>query len=349
MISIALSIIIPAFNVEGYIAKCLDSLIIAGFQNYEIIVVNDGSTDGTQCIIDEYVERYDFIKVLYQTNLGVSSARNKGLEQAIGTYIWFFDSDDYLNNSTKDILGFLKYLEAGSADIIFIQVEKSTNISKVRIEKGLEALEIEGLRLNFYQLVNQNFFTSYAVDKIVRKDLLLSNHIEFIPQVSMSEDMLWCLNVFMNAISYVISHDMTYIYRQNRIGAATATLDNKKLSDMLYVLHKSMQLVESNTTLDHRFKGGLQLYISRLWFNLVPELIVYNKALYNDNRADLSNYLKKFQLYELELIKVNRGALMLGHLIRLFGWNVGLIVYAKTISIRRSPSINTLINYMGYS
>ena len=90
------SVIVPAYNAEKYLRKCLDSLVNQTFKDYEVIIVNDGSTDSSQIIIDEYVTKYPFIKAIKKENGGMSSARNMALSYAIGEYIAFVDSDDYV-------------------------------------------------------------------------------------------------------------------------------------------------------------------------------------------------------------------------------------------------------------
>lgn len=102
-----LSIIIPVYNVEPYLAKCLDSVINQdiSLNEFEVIVVNDGSPDGSLAIAEEYARNYTNIKVITRTNGGLSAARNTGLEHAQGEYVWFVDSDDWIEkNSLKTIL-----------------------------------------------------------------------------------------------------------------------------------------------------------------------------------------------------------------------------------------------------
>jgi glycosyltransferase involved in cell wall biosynthesis len=92
-----LSIVVPVYNAEKYLRQCLDSLVALKIENYEIILVNDGSTDGSQTIMDDYTKHYpELVKCFVQKNSGVSCARNFGMSQATGTYIAFADSDDYI-------------------------------------------------------------------------------------------------------------------------------------------------------------------------------------------------------------------------------------------------------------
>lgn len=96
---IQLSIVIPVYNVEGYLAKCLDSVIVPGLEGYEIIVVNDGSTDGSGTVAADYAAHYpSLIRLIQQENGGLGAARNTGLEAARGEFVFFLDSDDWLRD-----------------------------------------------------------------------------------------------------------------------------------------------------------------------------------------------------------------------------------------------------------
>lgn len=101
--NLVFTIIVPAYNVEKYIENCLDSLLNQEISNYEIIIINDGSTDNTGRICDEYEKKYDKVTVLHKENTGVSDTRNLGMDKARGEYILFVDSDDSINNVLHEI------------------------------------------------------------------------------------------------------------------------------------------------------------------------------------------------------------------------------------------------------
>lgn len=100
---VLLSIIVPVFNAEKYITRCIDSILSQTFNDYELILINDGSTDGTYDILEKYRNNSKCI-VLHQKNRGVSVARNVGIEIATGRFISFVDADDYLSNNYFDVL-----------------------------------------------------------------------------------------------------------------------------------------------------------------------------------------------------------------------------------------------------
>ena len=101
---IVVSVIVPAYNVENYIGKGIESVINQSFKNIELIVVDDGSTDKTYSIARQYSSKDNRIKVLRQKNKGVSAARNRGIMEASGKYLIFLDSDDWLDENTVEVL-----------------------------------------------------------------------------------------------------------------------------------------------------------------------------------------------------------------------------------------------------
>ena len=90
------SVILPVYNVESYLRECIETILVQDFEDYEIILVDDGATDNCPAICDEYAEKYSNISVIHKKNGGLSSARNAGLDIAQGQYIWWVDSDDWI-------------------------------------------------------------------------------------------------------------------------------------------------------------------------------------------------------------------------------------------------------------
>lgn len=172
--SLKLSVIVPTYNVEKYIRRCLESLYFQDIDHslYEIIIVNDGSTDQSLNIVEELTAKWKNIKIISQDNAGLSEARNSGLQSAQGEYIWFVDSDDWIEPNS------LQYLTSNLKDLDILMIEhniaKETTktINNIRFEKpdqtytGIQILD---------QRNPQNCVPFY----IYRKDLLIKNGIRF--------------------------------------------------------------------------------------------------------------------------------------------------------------------------
>lgn len=119
--SVEISLIIPVYNVEAYLDKCLYAILTQNYDNWEAILVDDGSTDSSSRICDEYREKDSRFKVFHKTNGGVSSARNVGLSKAKGRWLWFIDADDWISSDALEVLS--KQLDNSNIDTIFFGIE----------------------------------------------------------------------------------------------------------------------------------------------------------------------------------------------------------------------------------
>ena len=166
------SVIIPVYNVEKYIERCVFSVIKQTMDDYEIILVDDGSTDGSATICDKYAENYPFVKVIHKENGGLSDARNKGLAYALGEYIVFLDSDDYIVKNTLKM--FFPYTKE-KYDIIIgcaTDIGKSNHITAPDVNANTVFSGEE------YLLKAKNITTSACLS-IYRRSFLEENHLEF--------------------------------------------------------------------------------------------------------------------------------------------------------------------------
>ncbi|MEC3877506.1 glycosyltransferase family 2 protein [Chryseobacterium salviniae] len=164
------SVIVPVYNVEKYLAKCLDSLIKQTHQNIEILVVNDGSTDRSEEIIQDYVQKYpDKIKAFHKKNGGLSDARNFGIDNAAGEYIGFVDSDDYVNSQMFEEM--VTLAEKHHAEMVICNIQKVNQQGKIlqkltQIPNMPEKIELEN---NFSVFSDISYF---ACNKLFKRNLL---------------------------------------------------------------------------------------------------------------------------------------------------------------------------------
>lgn len=204
-----ISIIIPVYNTSRYLRKCLDSIVCQNidYNLYEVIVVNDGSPDEAQDIIDEYINKYPHLLAIKQQNQGLSVARNNGLKAATGLYVWFVDSDDWLFDGSLSLL--LKNLES-SYDLYASILEYSYN------ESSRNFLEIK-IKENI--LVNSaTYILKYPLGAIqrfiIRREILLSHNIWFMPGI-LHEDMEYSprlLSVVSNV--YMLQTPLYHYYQR---------------------------------------------------------------------------------------------------------------------------------------
>jgi glycosyltransferase involved in cell wall biosynthesis len=228
------SIVIPVYNVESYLKQCLDSVLGQSFQNFEMICINDGSTDNSKLILDEYSQKDNRIKVISQQNKGLSAARNRGIEEATGDYIFFLDSDDWIepnslkilaeNTEEQDLICFngRRYFEDGT------QEEPDKGIT----EKVLTGWEY----YNKYALVARKFHFVCTVLRIYKREFLL-NHNLFFKEGIYHEDNLFTPIVCYYAKSVKVLPDILYVYRI-RNGSITNSIIQQRIFDIVKVANE---------------------------------------------------------------------------------------------------------------
>ena len=213
----AISIVLPIFNEEKYIAKCLDSLLNQTFEHFEIICIDDGSTDGTADILFEYMTRSLKVKLFHQDNKGAGASRNYGLSLAAGRYVIFLDSDDYFDKNML-LEAYVKATKTNSDITVFgskIRDEKTGTISDCTwAYKKANIPSIDAF--TFYELLNNPFttFTWRAWDKLYKKSFVVKNGLSFQEQRT-ANDIYFVLTSFMKASKITIVDKPLYIQRRN--------------------------------------------------------------------------------------------------------------------------------------
>lgn len=230
--SLKISIIVPVFQVERYLAQCVDSILQQTYQNFEVILVDDGSTDGSPEICDSYSKKSSCIKVLHQKNSGLSQARNSGIRVAAGDYIAFLDGDDFwddsqalerlvarLNVTHADVLNFSykKYFEDTDEKKPYFLNKPAMPTTCIQKDAQLDYLGQHGL------------YIASACNKLINRDIF-SNNLWFRPGI-FSEDIEWCVRLELYAHSMDFVCENFYCYRQ-RSSSITHTITPRKCLDL---------------------------------------------------------------------------------------------------------------------
>jgi len=233
--TINLSVIIPVYNVEDYLHECVDSIISQTGVSLEIILVNDGSTDGSGAIADQYAQEDNRIKVIHQENGEASAARNAGLNIAQGNYIAFVDSDDWIKADSLNKL----YREAlkFDADVVMSNVEFGHTDGVMNCYRPapdeLKNIPVTGKEC-FVQLMKTGSYRPLVWNFIYRRSFLEEIQARFI-NVTPHEDELWMPIVLCQAPKVVISDVDHYFYRQRDAGVTYSTKLKKRLTAYLRV------------------------------------------------------------------------------------------------------------------
>ncbi len=179
------SVIIPVYNAARTLRRCLDSLVDQSFDDYELLLINDGSTDGSDAICREYANAYPCIRYFPKENGGVSSARNLGLEQAKGEYILFVDSDDYVSNNNFAVIG--QELARCCPDLLMFGAANTGAEKQTRITGAYLEVEESNIARRIAEAMQQYLFSSLW-NKVFKRETIERFHLRFENGLAIGED-----------------------------------------------------------------------------------------------------------------------------------------------------------------
>lgn len=250
-----LSVIIPVYNVAEYLSATLESVIKQDLKCSEIILVDDGSIDGSARICDDYAARYDNVKVYHILNGGVSNARNFGLSKARGEYVHFMDSDDTLEDFMY--ASFMEIVKSDFPDVIVCGCKRidvvNGSMSVACNEDDIFLSEESKLRgfLDLLEERHKRWMLDYVWNKWYKREVLLANEIVYDTTLSLGEDFLFNCQVFSKVKNVYINKELYYCYYIRNSGLVTAFqsepwITRKKLHDAHKELYKSHDILENN-------------------------------------------------------------------------------------------------------
>ena len=257
-----ISFIVPVYNCGQYIKKCVDSIYKCGHRNIECILIDDGSADNSGIMCDQIREKFNSVTVIHTNNLGVSNARNIGLDYAKGEYISFVDADDYIfpvdfsfMDSSKDIY------------CLGMQKQTSTSISSIEfVDNGLE-----------YDFIHYPVYMNSLCNKFFRRELFETNHIRLKSELFASEDLEIIVRLIGIGASIQFVNQAYYVYRDNVDSATHKSFTEQHVKNN-YQAYLSIAEICSNSQnipLTSQFLKYLRLKI------LIPYLT--EKDFYNPN------------------------------------------------------------------
>lgn len=219
------SIIVPVYNVEKYLERCLDSLINQTYRNLQIILVDDGSGDGSETICDRYAEQDNRIQVIHKKQSGVSAARNTGLEAAKGSYICFVDSDDWIHE--KMIETMYENMMEEKAQISIIGYDMVWENGRSQKKSDENAYYVWNQREAIAQWMTQKIFKGFMWDKMFAWEIFTG--IRFPEDRSYMEDVATGLDLFARAEKVVYSGKIGYHYLQRQGSATNSGFQEREL------------------------------------------------------------------------------------------------------------------------
>lgn len=284
-----ISFIIPIYNVEKYLEQCIDSILQQSYRDFEIILIDDGSTDGSSRICDNYTKLDNRVKVFHKVNGGLSDARNTGLLHATGEYVIFLDSDDFWVDSNDLVLLVNKILRT-KCD--FLQFNMSYYIRGKYIHwKPFDNLLLNSSDKNMIivQLIRSGVVPMSACSKIINRNFLLKNELFFIKGIY-SEDIPWFLKLLEKAKNIVFLNQYVYAYRKGVSSSISSTFSEKKYNDLLGILEREVSSLNNSNTWESWVKDSLLSFMAYEY----SQLLGFSYGLPKEKRALEWDNLKKY-------------------------------------------------------
>lgn len=296
------SIIIPVYNSSKYIEKCIDSILRQKFVDFEVILIDDGSTDDSVEIISKYLKKYSFLKLIRQRNNGVSAARNRGLKNAKGKYVLFMDSDDYWINETMPKL-YRLLLSNESVDILFFNYLESSNQSQIThavLSKFLKKRMSQNIAIE--SVLSNKGYLGYCWNKVFKKSSI--QNYRFDESVTYLEDMLFNVSCILNVNEIMSIDDCLYAY--NLRSDSVVNIFKPKNMTFFNSLDKVGEIIPD------KFHDAIVIKRKFAYIEFASKFIFKNQKEYKffKNKFDQEKKifrLKRFGLGKQELITLSFG------------------------------------------
>lgn len=279
-----ISIIVPVYNVEEYLQRCIDSILNQRFKDFELILINDGSTDNSLKICKEYSLSDSRVKVINKENGGLSSARNAGINIAKGKYIGFVDSDDWINEEMYQTLyNLLQEYDCDIAECCYKKVYDEKIIEKQK--KRYEISILSNIKILESMYVNNFAGSTISVNKLYKSSLF--KNIRF-PEGKLNEDQFTTYKIYFNSRKVVSINREMYYYYQSGNSITRSEFSIKKL-DAIEAIESSKRFFEKNNLYD------LVLWNDTLYsFVLIKYYIILLENAEFDNKYR-NSILEKFR------------------------------------------------------
>lgn len=323
-----IGVIIPVYNVEKYLNQCVDSVLNQSYKDIEIILVNDGSTDNSGKICDQYKLKDDRILVIHKENGGLSDARNNGIRLSTAEYLLFLDSDDFwMDQSLKEIAE----CTVNKPDLVFLTAAKlydKTNTMENTFE-SLKREEVFGKSPEevFKYLASEQKFPVSACTKLIKRDLIIENDL-FFQKGLLSEDIDWSTRLLLVAEKFDVCDVDFYVYRKQRNESITGSIRLKNVEDMMYIIKKWLKKCENGEV-----KSELSNHLLAL---LAYEYTILMGHMYSISKVERSSVLKEVKSLKILLnYSYNKKTEIVRRLEKIIGFNnvsylLNLYIKSKT-------------------
>lgn len=284
-----ISIIIPIYNVSQYLNECIQSVVNQSYKDFECVLIDDGSSDGCEMICDQWAQKDSRIKVIHQSNQGVSKARNRGIAEAQGEYITFIDSDDWIDPNYLNEL--FQPIEKYNVDLVVCGLQQQYNngtFQNYSYKTGI--IKIEKQFTNEFTDINKQFLLFGPVIKLYRKSIIQKHNIHFPPEYTYGEDLLFNYSYLEYVKAIYIVDQCLYHYRI--IGSGT-------LSSIKRINQFEIDYVQWKVLRDFFYRKNLWNHYSisylyhRLWWCMYDAILSFPERLKGKSINYKLQYIKQ--------------------------------------------------------
>ena len=291
----SISDVVAVYNIEDYICECVDSIINQTIQPEEIILVDDGSTDRSSALCDEYAEKNTNIRVIHQKNAGLSAARNTGIEHAQGVWVYFVDGDDIL---APDVIeSFLAVLTAHEGDVEFIQgrmtwfVDGSNNFKPDEVYIPDEWTYFAKSQLVMARMLEEKDAFRMGIRGLYRRNFLIQNDLMFVPGLY-SEDQEWTPRLFSLDVKMGSNENPGYLYREGRAGSIVTARKPEQVEVLFTLYQEWFDRFGNDSSLDVRFRNALKNEAAR---RSVEELYKHIERLDGEDLVTVEEIVDRYR------------------------------------------------------
>lgn len=271
-----ISVIVPVYNVEKYLCSCIDSILAQTFTDFELLLIDDGSRDKSGEICDEYANKDCRVKVFHKENGGVSSARNLGIDESKGEYLFFVDSDDIISSFYIEM--FVNYIKKNDSVCVVCKYTNRLSLLKNQID-SIKTKEMTSSEFLDEIWISEGKLDGYLWNKMFKRKILIDLNIRFDEKVSIWEDMLFVVEYFVNISTVVFVDAVLYYYRDTMNSAVKQHGTSKKI-EKIFVCLKMLMLDNDSILYRQRLNGIL----SDCLFSLFKDILLRKKQSFVSTR-----------------------------------------------------------------
>ena len=296
--SVKISVIVPIYNNQKYLSRCIDSILKQTFLDYEIILINDGSTDNTEQICNKYINKHKNIKYIKQEHKGQGAARNNGLEQCKGEYITFVDSDDYVSEKYLETL--YSFAITNKCDLCVCDYKITKKYSNQKNTKQPYATQLskdDAFKCLFRIKCEKDYFAVWG--KLYKKELI--NKTKFVEN-KINEDIIFAFEILEKSNKIIFVNEILYYYFYNINGITHKPFTKEKL-DLLDVWDIINKKVEESYP---QYTEYSKINVTRARYTLLAKMCLEK---YDKNNTELYQIYKQLKQHVkknyFDLLKIN--------------------------------------------